>query len=391
AFADWANGDYRLAPASPAINAGNGTYYTEAGGSLSADTCLGGLPRLLGAAIDIGAVEYPVTIGPDETNILYVNKNVSGLVGDGSSWETAMPELADALKWAKEKYEADNTVFDTEPLKIYVAKGTYKPMYNPADNNFGNSDGRNNSFLLVNNVQLYGGFAGTETGLNGTEADLAARDFETNNTILSGDLDNNDGVDGAINGENAYHVVVSAAAVGNALLDGFVISGGNADGESMSLTVNEQSVYSDFGGGMYNVSSSPVLTNGTVSGNRAVSGGGMYNHVGSSPELINVTVSGNRAFNGGGMYNFSNSSPVLTNVTISGNRAYDGGGVSNEDSSPVLTNVTVSGNRADNDGGGMFNWNSSPVLTNVTISGNRATSRGGAMYKNASLPSTTLY
>src|SRR5690606_38321332 len=219
---------------------------------------------------------------PAPGNILYVDQNATG-GGDGSSWSNAISELADALKWAKEKYEANNTVFDTEPLKIYVAKGTYKPMYNPDDNNFGNSDGRNNSFLLVNNVQLYGGFAGTETGLNGTEADLAARDFETNNTILSGDLDNNDGVDGAINGENAYHVVVSAAAVGNALLDGFVISGGNADGESMSLTVNEQSVYSDFGGGMYNVSSSPVLTNGMVSGNRAVSGGGMYNHVGSSP------------------------------------------------------------------------------------------------------------
>ncbi|SHI72742.1 hypothetical protein SAMN04488096_1042, partial [Mesonia phycicola] len=35
-------------------------------------------------------------------NILYVNKNVSGGTADGSSWANAIPELADALVWAKQ-------------------------------------------------------------------------------------------------------------------------------------------------------------------------------------------------------------------------------------------------------------------------------------------------
>jgi hypothetical protein len=44
---------------------------------------------------------------------------------------------------------------------------------------------------------------------------------------------------------------------------------------------------------------------------------------------------------GGGMYNL-NSSPVLTNCTFSGNWAQvTGGGIFNEDSSPVLTNCIL--------------------------------------------------
>src|SRR5690606_4782416 len=236
--------------------------------------------------------------------ILYVNQQVDNPGGDGSSWENAIPELADALKWAK---ESESSWSAANPLKIYVAKGTYKPMYSPADNNFGNNGGRNNSFLLVNNVQLYGGFVGDEDELDGSADDLASRNFENNRTTLSGDLDG----DGTLNGGNAYHVVVSVGTVGSALLDGFVISGGNTDGASTILTVNEQLVDWDRGGG------------------------GMFNND-SSPTLTNMTVSGNSAYYGGGMCNLS-SSPVFKNGAVSGNRAADGGGVVNDDYSTGLT------------------------------------------------------
>ncbi len=59
----------------------------------------------------------------------------------------------------------------------------------------------------------------------------------------------------------------------NTVLSGFTITGGN-------------------GGGMYNLSSSPTVTNCTFSGNTASSGGGMFN-ANSSPTVTNCTFSGN--------------------------------------------------------------------------------------------------
>ncbi|MEJ5310787.1 MAG: hypothetical protein WHX52_13560, partial [Anaerolineae bacterium] len=206
---------------------------------------------------------------------------------------------------------------------------------------------RTDTFTLKNGVALYGGFAGTET-------QRSQRNWTANKTILSGDIDQNDITDGGvvtttanIVGNNAYHVVTGSGTDNTAVLDGFIITAGQANGS----TPNSR------GGGMYNYTGSPTLTNVTFSGNWALyRGGGMYNSQSSSPTLTNVTFSGNwSSLRGGGMYNWT-SSPTLTNVTFSGNTAATeyGGGIYNESSSPTLTGVTFSGNTAK-DGGGMSN------------------------------------
>ncbi|MDA9935206.1 tandem-95 repeat protein [Candidatus Marinimicrobia bacterium] len=115
----------------------------------------------------------------------------------------------------------------------------------------------------------------------------------------------------------------------------------------------------------------------------------------SSPTITNVTVSGNRNMTadygyGAGIHCL-NSSPTITNATISENTAgTGGGGIHCQDySSPTITNVTISGNTAGSTGGGMVsNSNSSPTLINVTISGNTAGSGGGFFWEN-SWPSIT--
>ncbi|MCQ3936837.1 MAG: hypothetical protein DPW18_07290, partial [Chloroflexi bacterium] len=277
--------------------------------------------------------------------------------GDCSSWASAC-DLQQALSAA------------TSGDQIWVMSGVHKPT---------NTTDRTISFSLESGVEIYGGFAGTETSLN-------QRDPNVNITVLSGDIDGNDTVDGngvttTISGSNSYHVVTASSVGATAILDGFIITGGRANGLSPADL--------GFGGGMFNWNSNPTLANVTFSGNFADFGGGIFN-ASSSPALINVTFSGNIASeDGGGTYN-SNSNPTLTNVTFSGNIVGgDGGGMVNDyNSNPTLTNVIFSGNTSYNYGGGMHNYGSSPTLTNVTFSGNSARF-GGGMSNQLSSPTLT--
>ncbi len=128
---------------------------------------------------------------------------------------------------------------------------------------------------------------------NGTETLLNERNWVTNVTILSGDLRGNDGANFANNADNSYHVVsnYSNGINNNAILDGFTIRGGNANGS------NEQDKW---GGGMQNSVTSPTVRNCVFTGNFASTcGGGMANQVSSVPVVTNCTFSGNSATLGG--------------------------------------------------------------------------------------------
>jgi len=314
----------------------------------------------------------------------YVNDNAAG-ANNGDSWTDAYTSLQSALG-------------DINCTEIWVAEGVYYP---------GAAGNRTATFTLKNGVAVYGGFAGTESSRDD-------RDWTTNKTILSGDIDKNDtDTDGNyiaetwtdIKGYNAYHVVTGSGTDNTAVLDGFVITAGQANGSgndawgggmysssgSPTLTnVTFSGNSAKYGGGMYNDFSSPTLTNVTFSENLAVdSGGGMYNESDSSPTLMDVTFSSNSASYGGGMENDDSSKLTLTNVTFSGNSASYGGGMYNDSSNPTLTNVAFSGNSATYDGGGMFNENSNPTLTNVTFSGNSADNSGGGMDNYVSSPTLT--
>ncbi|SEL85225.1 MBG domain-containing protein [Parapedobacter koreensis] len=371
-FIDAAGGDLTLKPGSPAINTGNNSFV-----NVNAD--LSGNPRIRAAAVDMGAYEYQagdaVTLVRPTDNTLYVKK---GGIGDGSSWANAIPELADALNWAREQYNADNAVFDAVPLKIYVAKGTYKPRYHAADGQYTSDGGRDNSFVLVKNVQLYGGFDPdngiTELSHNRILPE-GVEGSAVDGTVLSGDLGTQDD-----NSDNARHVVISAGNVGDALLDGFAIADGHANGGA-NITVNGQTIPQNLGGGIFNKNSSPTLTNISIHGNMASNGGGMYNIDSSSPILVNAIIRENTASgSGSGVFNNTGSSPKLTNVIIVGNECYvSGGGMMNTTSSmPMLTNVIITQNRSAAEGGGMMSiFASSPNLVNVTISGNAAINGGG--------------
>ena len=144
------------------------------------------------------------------------------------------------------------------------------------------------------------------------------------------------------------------------VLQGFTLTGGDAG----------------FGGGMWNVNSSPTIRGCRFVGNSAIHAAGMYND-GSSPTVTNCTFSGNTALSdGGGMYNANNSNPVVTNCTFSGNTAASiGGGMYNLSGSSTVTNCTFSGNSSA-DGGGMANVSNLSVVNSV-VWGNNGGSFGG--------------
>jgi hypothetical protein len=283
---------------------------------------------------------------------------------DGSTWAFAVATVQTGLNLAASKINESVTA-----CEVWVAAGTYKPT---------TGTDRSATFLLKANVGLYGGFAGTEVR-------RSQRDITAFRTTLSGDV----GVTGLIS-DNSYHVVTG---VTGGTIDGFTITAGYASGDNTNGN----------GGGMYNVNSSPTVTNCMFSGNSASfrNANGAYN-----------------ASYGGGMYN-ENSSPTVTNCTFSGNSASSfsenglvtskclsyGGGMYNKRSSPTVTNCTFSGNSASSFstsvsynasyGGGMYNDNSSPTVTNCTFFGNSASSflglidghaYGGGMYNDNSWP-----
>ncbi len=194
-----------------------------------------------------------------------------------------------------------------------------------------------------------------------------------NKTTLSGDLNNDDQANFAQNGENAYHVVVAVGSVGNAELNGFIITSGNANGNGSSIMVNYQTIGRNSGGGQINFTSSPTIVYCTFTNNTSKTyGGGLYN-VQSSSKMFNNIFLGNKASDGGGVYNADYSAPIIMNTIFSGNSAIlVGGGAmyNNSVSIPFIYNCTFSGNKGA-DGGAIFNAGLSfPRIKNTIIIGN---------------------
>lgn len=301
-----------------------------------------------------------------DSPIIYVKENGSDSK-DGTSWGDAFATLQKALEEA------------TNGTQIWVAAGTYYPTKDTlgSDNP---AVARTKTFQMKDGVAIYGGFKGDET-LN---FNLNNRNFATNETILSGDLETL-----GDNSDNAYHVIYNEDISDTAILDGVTITEGNAD-----RGTNDSDHPENSGGGIFNLRSSPTIKNVQVMKNEAgYRGGGIFNHD-SSPYLENVTVANNevkenRSGNaipsgGGGMNNFGESEVVIKASIFKDNTsANDGGGISNGDhyssvktkvSNLHLIDVVVEGNKSPF-GGGIMNTKNGTV-----------TMDGGGITQNNTLP-----
>jgi len=174
--------------------------------------------------------------------------------------------------------------------------------------------------------------------------------------IAAGDMGNT-----FIDGDNVDRVIeiISDGQIDAAtLIQGFTIQNGVAVG----------GVYPNYcGGGILCYTSSPTISNCTISGNSADFGGGIDCLETSNPTISNCNFSSNVADDsGGGIAGYSNSDPTISNCTISGNSATNGGGISFRNASPVISYCTISGNSADYNGGGISfrGLSSIPMISN---------------------------
>ncbi|MHC4313791.1 MAG: right-handed parallel beta-helix repeat-containing protein [Planctomycetota bacterium] len=317
-----------------------------------ADECAARCPPPLNCCISYKGDVWCFTTAP---NRIYVDIDAAG-ADNGTNWADAYECLQYALNAARSA---------NKPVEICVAQGIYRP--GQCIETIPGADRRVLTFQLINGVTLKGGYAGFG------EPNPNARDIQLYETILSGDrlgndVDVNDPadlLDEPTRGDNSYHVVTGSGTDANAVLDGFTISGGNAEGTNR-------------GGGIYNNNGSPTISNCILSENSAGwGGGGMYNNIESHPTVTNCIFIRNLSYAGGGIYGGYGR---IMNCTFTGNSAQNyGGGLAYFEG--LISDCIISGNSAGKTGGGFDYAEIYPgVLINCTISANTSGEKGGGIY-----------
>ncbi|MCL9805819.1 T9SS type A sorting domain-containing protein [Flavobacterium amniphilum] len=174
----------------------------------------------------LSSPEIDILFNEDKPAVkIYVNSNATG-ANNGTSWTDAYTNLETAITTS------------TSVNEIWVAAGIYKPS----------GAARNSTFLMKNALKMYGGFDGTET-------QLSQRNPKTNLTILNGDINGNDNstitATEATRQDNAYHVITVKGNIRNVVVDGFTITGGNANGPTLTSGTASAQYYHTRGGAVY--------------------------------------------------------------------------------------------------------------------------------------------
>ncbi len=287
-----------------------------------------------------------------ESLTIYVDHEATGGGNDGTSWENAYTDLQTAITAAE-------AICITQ--EIWVADGTYTPAP-PAGE-------REASFHLYNNMALYGGFSGNEDTRE-------TRDPSSNITILSGDLNGDDnGLNN--NDENSYCIVRTDNVDETAILDGFVITRGNANGPN-EIGEDEDK---ERGAALYLYQSHPRINQCKIRD--------CYSHTGgvfayrANPTFNKCTFKDNTGDWGAVMYCYDNSSPTITNSVFSGNSAVSRGGAvySTAGSTPTFVNCVFHNNNVTENGGAICCQHSTTeaTLINCTVYGNSSTLSGGGI------------
>jgi hypothetical protein len=325
-------------------------------------------------------------------DVIYVRASAAG-ANNGTSWADAYTNLQSALG----PHAGD---------QIWVAAGTYIP-------------GNTESFILLGDIALYGGFAGTESSID-------ERDPAVNITQLSG-------------ANVSFHVLRASTATIHAVVDGFIITQGFA------WSAGEDRL----GGGLLITGGSLAVSNCVFLSNRSYiglsegeqnggDGGAVKSSGGAVLSFTNCRFEGNRAGNGsssgtgfnggsggsGGAIDAQSTSLSLVACEFVDNTAGNaghagfnrftgvggsGGAIRSRSGTISLVDCTFDGNRSGNGSyngqdfpdattggrGGAVNIQSSTAASTLShctfstnVAGEGRESHGGALYVAASVPIT---
>ena len=296
-------------------------------------------------------------------NIWYVDDDAVGS-NNGLSWENAFTRLQPAFDSAQSSDE------------IRVAAGVYIPYANEDKTDGEKFDPKKISFELVDGVMLYGGYA----GFGAVNPD--ARDVMLYETVLTGDLNGDDGSNFQNYDDNSHHVVLGMDIYNTStLIDGVTITGGSASAS------DPLDVFYQRGGGMYLVRVEVLtISNCTFLANRAVGaaageGGAMHIVSSTSKNLIirNCLFMENDASSGGGIYIRYDSTPTIIDCEFIENSAGGGGGVTSFVSNPSFIRCQFNDNTADIYGGGATVNGGRVTIVECSFEDNAADERGGGI------------
>lgn len=275
--------------------------------------------------------------------VIYVNAAGNG---GGTSWADATPHLAEALSTA------------TNGMQIWVATGTYYPTTCTSCT----TEDRQISFQIPDGVTLIGGFSGEE--------DSNERDWQNNPTILSGNIDRDTTIF-----NNSYNVIYTKNVGISTTVDGFIITGGNAD-----FLNNSPGARSNSGAGWYNEGvlennqSTPTINNCRFEENQTIAfGAAMLNDGG---------------FSGDASVFYNNCQFKNNTAGQAGGAVYNQGSFEGKNLTK-FSNCLFENNHSEIEGGAIYSngsqeGNADVQVISCTFNNNSAAQRGGAIYNRGS-------
>lgn len=210
---------------------------------------------------------------------------------NGAVYYAKPTATGNGLSWANATSLSNALFIATNNDEIWVMAGTHIP-----------GPSINSSFVVANNVRVYGGFAGTETL-------LTQRNMFLNKTILSGEIGT------ASNTDNIRNVVSVNASVGAAcIIDGLWIT----------------AAYTNSPGGGMLIAGSPIISNCVIYNNMGYQGAGAFIS-NAAPTFTNCIFNSNNVSNVGGAVYIQNTIAAanfaFTNCTFYNNTAGGAAGI----------------------------------------------------------------
>lgn len=434
--------DYRLKELSPLIKHGaDDKYFDDFVSEFNvAAADMQGTERNEGVGkLDAGAFAYSGGILPDKLfTRIFVSQGTNVKLRDGAkmldylgrSFYTSFPTLEDALAYIRKMREnrTDGADDDT-PFEILVARGTYKPTNMRTDAASGVAhDQRLYSFVVPQNVSIYGGFEGNENYssddqlayIPAEEEDLKIEYDKNINNLLSKRTfsdSNGNGIEepweleqqtilsGAINASatarNVYHVLLTndTDAAHGVVLDGLTVM----DGETYHKMSNaSEQNEAGRGGGLYSNGVGYTISRCRFLNNFGVRGGAVFmrdarlNVIGSmfagNGTVDNYTTAQYQKPRGGAIFLSGVSSEksdaalfAVNSLFVNNETAGEGGAigtnyaegiVTNYDPVINLMNCTFARNKAKINAV-IYNHNGKSKMTNTLLWGNESETYDG--------------